>query len=122
VGGEQGVGDLVDEGVDAVVGRLALGEPDRLVGGAVVAAVARGHRLVRDRAPELGGKLREWVEDPGEVVAVDLANRRIEGQSLGRRGQLADLASIEDRPEAEPSPGALLGVGACVLPLLELPG
>jgi hypothetical protein len=122
LGGEQGVGELVDEGVDAVVGRLAFGEPDRLVGGAVVAAVAGGHRLVRDRAPELGGKLREWVEDPGEVVAVDLMDRRIERQRLGRRGQLADLASVEDGPEPEPSLGALLGVGAGVLPVLELLG
>jgi hypothetical protein len=114
------VGELVDEGVDAVVGRLALGEPDGLVGGAVVAAVARGHRLVRDGAAELTRELGKWREGPGKVVAVDLTDRRIERQRLGRRRQLGHLASVKHRAEAEARPRALAGVSAGVLPLLEL--
>ena len=92
MGSEQGVGELVDERVHAVVGRLALREPDRLVGRAVVAATPGGGAF-QQRGPETPGR--------GSRTRRCLSQARLKPDRVsptGRQGRCkADSSDIHER-------------------------
>ena len=77
-------------------------------------------RLERDCAADLLGELDEAGDDRCELVAVDVPDRRIERRRHRRRRERRDLVVGENGREFEERARPLVGIGAVLLPPLEL--